>query len=281
MDLVLKKRNKNRKTIGLALGSGGARGLAHIGVLKCLIDNNIPIDYIAGTSIGAWIGAMYALDKDLDKIISTIENTRKQGLKLLLDPSISVKGGLVKGNRLIEVVGHSLRDSYFKETKIPLSIVATELISGESVVFNSGLIQDAIRASMSVPSVFIPYTIGKMSFVDGGISNPVPVSVLKTMKADITIAVNLDNFRRDHLFNTEDVESLTKIPQRSVRLLRHYLAQKCCENADFVIEPNNSQDELSKWRNLILKEGISEQSIKLGYEASLEIIPKIKEQLNI
>ncbi|MBN2652474.1 MAG: patatin-like phospholipase family protein [Spirochaetales bacterium] len=279
MDNVLKKFGLKRNTVGLALGSGGARGLAHIGVLKCLIDNNIPIDYISGASIGAWIGAMYALDTDLYKIAETIEETRKKGLSLMFDPSL--KGGFVKGEKISEVIKESLRGSYFEETVIPLRIISTELVSGKEICFSSGLIEKAVRASISVPSIFLPYKMGEMLLVDGGVSNPVPVSTVKEMGADIVIAVNLDNFRRDGLFDKEDSESVTKVTQRSIKLLRHYLAEKCSQAADFIIEPKNSHDDLSKWRNLIFKDGIAEQNIELGYIAAMEILPQIKERLKM
>jgi NTE family protein len=279
MNKVLNKIIPGKKKIGLALGSGGARGLAHIGVLKCLIEHNIPIHMISGSSIGAWIGAMYALDMDLDYIADIVEETRKKGLSLMFEPTM--KGGFVKGTKIEKVLNASLRDSDFSEVKIPLSIVATELLSGREICFTKGNLAEAVRASISVPSIFLPFEKDDLLLVDGGVSNPVPVETVREMGADIVIAVNLDNFRLEGIFDRENSDSVTKISQRSIKLLRHYLAQKCTQTADFIIEPPNSYDELSKWRNLIFKEGIAEQHIELGYYATLQQMKKIQERLKI
>ena len=121
-----------RKKIGLALGSGGVRGLVHVGVLKVLIENNIPIDYIAGTSIGAWVGAHYALFQDIKKLEEFTVGKRQEKLLSFIDTSFS--GGLVKGKKLEKLLNVWLNNSDFKDLKIPLSIVSTDLIKAEPYI---------------------------------------------------------------------------------------------------------------------------------------------------
>ncbi|MCX6796247.1 MAG: patatin-like phospholipase family protein, partial [Candidatus Falkowbacteria bacterium] len=182
---------QKRKKVGLALGSGGVRGLAHIGVLRALIKNNIPIDYIAGCSVGAFIGSYYALYQDLDKLIRTTLDNKREKLAALLEPTW--RGGIIKGEKVFELFKKYFGEAEFKDTKIPLRIVATDLASGEREVFSQGKIVDAVRASTAVPYVFAPFIQGDKILVDGGISNPVPDNIVKAMGAEVVIAVNLDN----------------------------------------------------------------------------------------
>jgi NTE family protein len=179
------------KKVGLALGGGGARGWAHIGVLRALEEHGIPIDYLAGTSIGALVGSIYAIGA-LPKLEQFADEIDVDNLVSLLD--VSFPGlGLIDGDRIRTFLTDYLSDAQFEETSIPMRCVATNFLLKEEVVFTSGSLVDAVRASISIPGVFVPFQHKEAYFVDGGVVNPVPVNVVKAMGADVAIAVNLNH----------------------------------------------------------------------------------------
>ncbi len=178
-----------RPTVGLALGGGGARGLAHVGLLKVLTREGIPIDYIAGTSMGGILGALYSIGMPLDQIEA--EAARIGGRRTMLglaDIQIS-QTGLLRGARiqahLASLIG---AERTFAELTTPLAIVASDMNSGREVVFQEGRVIDALRATMSVPGVFRPYELGPYRLVDGGILNNVPTDIVRRMGATVVIA---------------------------------------------------------------------------------------------
>ncbi len=179
-----------KNKIGLVLGGGGARGLAHIGVLKVLEKNNIKPDFIVGTSIGAFIGALYALGIPMDEIENEAKsiNKRKAASKLI-DISFS-KGSFLSGIKAKKYVEQFVGRVTFTSTNIPLYISTTDLGSGEEVVIKSGSIADAVMASMSVPGIFPPVRVGERLLVDGGVINPTPINIAKKLKAKKIIAVD-------------------------------------------------------------------------------------------
>jgi NTE family protein len=180
-----------KKKIGLALSGGAARGLAHVGVLDVLQKEGIPIDMIAGTSSGAVMGAVYASGQDTSKMI---ENALDAGWKRIpmIDPSFP-KTGFIKGrkikNLLSSFLGGNIR---FSDLKLPFACVATDIDTGEEVVINSGSVSDALRASISIPGIFTVVKREGRYLVDGGLTTPVPVNVVKQMGADFIIAVNVN-----------------------------------------------------------------------------------------
>lgn len=219
-------------TIGLALGSGGARGLAHIGVIKALRKNNIPIDYIAGTSIGAIIGGMYALTEDIDEIEKIAKGLDLKKIASLIDPNFT--GGLMKGDKIKTFLETYFGKAQFKNTRIPFAAVATDYRTGQPVIIREGNMCDAIRASMSIPLAFKPVKVGKKLLVDGGLSIPVPVSVVKAMGADKTIAVNLDAYYE----STAKKLTYYSLGLESLGILRHHLAAAEAKTADILIQPD-------------------------------------------
>jgi len=173
--------------IGLALGSGAARGGAHIGVLKVLEREGIQVSAIAGTSVGALVGALYASGMsavEIEQVALTLK------WKKLIDFRIS-QTGLVEGTRIERYIRKLLKGKQFSEMRIPLSTVAADIANAQKVVFCMGDVAQAVRASISIPAVFRPLEIKDRLFVDGGIMDPVPVEVVKGMGADIVIAVDL------------------------------------------------------------------------------------------
>jgi NTE family protein len=180
---------RNRK-VGLALGSGGAKGLSHISVIEYLESLHIPIDMISGSCIGALIGAVY-LCGNLGNIKKDMLSFTKNELLSVADITLP-KSGLIKGNSIMKFLTRYIpADAKIEDMPKPLAIVATDYYTGKPVVFRKGSIVEAIRASISIPGVFIPAYYNKTYFLDGGVANPLPVDVVKEMGAGLTIAVNL------------------------------------------------------------------------------------------
>ncbi len=180
------------KKIGLALGGGAARGLAHIGVLKALVENNVPIDVIAGTSIGALVGACFAKDGEINTLEEIVLNIDWRQLALLLDPNLALlKKGFIHGEKIKELLCSIIGDMGFKDLRIPLRVIATDVTTGKEVVIKSGSVAEAVRASISIPVIFTPVKFKNKFLVDGGIVNPVPVDVAKNMGAEFIIACNV------------------------------------------------------------------------------------------
>jgi len=176
--------------IGLVLGSGAARGLAHIGVLKVLEKHQIPVDIVTGTSMGAFIGGAYASGI---KVSVMEEISLKTDWKLtakMFSPTISFSG-LVDGNRIKEFLKSVVGNRNIEELERKFACVATDILTGEEIVIDQGSLIEAIRASISIPVVFTPVYHGNRFLVDGGIVNPVPVDLARIMGADIVIAVNV------------------------------------------------------------------------------------------
>ena len=257
-----------RPKIGLALGSGGAKGLAHIGVIKILEENNIPIDFIAGSSIGAMVGGFYAAAKDVKQMEKTALGTNWRIILSLIDPSL--RQGLFYGEKVKNFIENHIDKIHFEDLKIPLSVVATDIKTGESVSINKGEVASAIRASISIPLVFKPVEREGKLLVDGGMSLPVPVEVARKMGAELIIAVNLDADYFTDGNNKNTAFSFYKIANNSINLLRHHLASSNVKDADIVISPKNGN---VRWHRFLDGKKI----ILSGEEATKIILPQLKE----
>jgi NTE family protein len=181
-----------RKTVGLVLGCGSSRGWAHIGAIEALEDENIPIDLIVGCSIGSYIGAIYASGsiKSLREYVLKMDGKKIFSYFDIVLP----RSGLLDGTKkLRELFSIHTNVQKFSELKIPVMMLATDLETGQKVVLKSGNILDALRASMSMPGLFAPARVKNRWLVDGGLVDPVPVSVARAMGADIVIAVDLSS----------------------------------------------------------------------------------------
>lgn len=178
------------KRVGLALGSGGARGWAHLGVLQALREKNIQVEYVAGTSMGSVVGAFFAAERE-DTLRRLAEHLdwRRLG-QFFWEISLS-RSGLTDGKRLLEEMSKLIGVKDFRELTLPFRAVATDLDTGGEVVLRAGNLAQALRASLSIPGVFSPVTIGKRLLVDGGLVNPVPVNVAREMGAQVVIAVDV------------------------------------------------------------------------------------------
>ncbi len=177
------------KSISLVLGSGGARGLAHIGVIRWLEENGYRIVSISGSSMGALVGGIYAAGK-LDEYERWVRAIDKLDIMTLLDLSWN-KSGLVKGDKIIETLIDLVGEQHIEELPIRFTAVATDLQQEKEVWINSGRLFDAIRASISMPMFFTPYRYNGRPLIDGGVLNPVPIAPTFGDESDLTIAVNL------------------------------------------------------------------------------------------
>jgi len=261
--------------IGLALGSGGAKGLAHIGVFRSLEKHNIPIDYIAASSIGSIMGAHYARYKDVQKLEDLVMSfTRKKGMGLF---DLTIKGGILKGVKMEAFLAEILEHAEFHDLQIPVSVVATDFNNAQSIAFNSGNLVKAIRASIAVPTIYQPILYVNKLLADGGLSNPVPVSVASKMGADITIAVNLDSVYVENELN--HIPALLRLPTHAVEILRHNLALHAIKDADVIVTPRfKHKIGIIGWKYLFNKEK-AKQIIREGEVATDKIIPQIEKQI--
>lgn len=252
------------KKIGIALGGGGARGFSQIGVLRVLKQEKIPVSFVAGTSVGSLIGALYC---DTGKIVDLEYQAVTIGQDDIFDYSLFsiLSGGVVKGEKLEDFLRQNMRHTVLEDLDIPLTVVATDLRTGESVGFRSGSVPVAVHASCSIPGIFQPVQIGERVFVDGGVSDPVPVDFVKKMGADIVIAVAIPP------------EIPPDPPNRTTDIFRHSAAIMFSEiatckigEADVVIKPKCGIvrfNDFTKRRELILA----------GEDAAREMLPKLRE----
>jgi NTE family protein len=179
----------DKTTVSLVLGSGGARGLAHIGVIQWLTENGYDIRSISGSSMGALVGGIYATRK-LEVYAQWVLALERMHVLRLLDPTIG-SPGLFKGERIISVLRQLVGDCAIEDLPISFTAVATDLDSGEEVWLRQGNLFDAIRASMATPLVFTPFKHGERLLVDGAVTNPVPIAPTLSDATDLTIAVDL------------------------------------------------------------------------------------------
>ncbi|HPN54589.1 MAG TPA: patatin-like phospholipase family protein [Candidatus Moranbacteria bacterium] len=259
-------QQKNKPKIGLALGSGGAKGLAHIGIIKVLKENNIPIDFIAGSSIGAMVGGCYAALGEIDEIEKVAIKTDSRRMLSLIDPVFS-RGGLVRGEKIKKFFEQFVNGIDISDCKIPFVSVTTDLKNGETVILKKGKLSEAIQASIACPPFFKPVEIESRALCDGGLSMPVPVEVVKKMGADIVIAVNLDGYQPSDIHKAGVV--FFKAAQRTIWLLRHHLSVSNIKNADVVIAPPTGR---MYWNKFIRGEKV----ILAGEEAARAILPEIE-----
>ncbi|MCW5774700.1 MAG: patatin-like phospholipase family protein [Rhodospirillaceae bacterium] len=184
-------RDADAPRIGLALGSGSARGLAHIGVLRALDEAGIRVDCVAGTSIGALVGAVYASGK-IDQLESAMRAMNWRAVAAMIDV-VFPRSGLIDGRRIGDFVRRHVHPRPIENLPLPFRAVATDLATGEEIVLDTGDVVDAVRASISVPGILTPVRRGGRILADGALTNPVPVSVARAMGAELVIAVDINH----------------------------------------------------------------------------------------
>jgi NTE family protein len=216
--------------VGLALGGGVARGLAHIGVLKVLEEERIGIDLVAGTSVGSLIGALFCSGLGWRHIYEAAVDVRWKDLVRPALPGL----GLVKTDRFERMVGRLIRDARFEDLKIPFKAVAVDITTGEEVVLDRGPVALAVRASCSLPGIFEPTAWEGRLLVDGGLVNDVPADVVRRMGAERVIGVDLNHDR----VSTRPPDSLIDVIIYSLNILIRSNIQKGITHADCLVVPD-------------------------------------------
>jgi NTE family protein len=252
-----------RPKIGLALGSGGARGFAHLGVIKVLEEENIPIDLIAGSSMGALVASLYASGLGIERLYKLAKAFKRNDYIDLTVP----KMGLISGRRIKEFVRLLTKGKRIEDLHIPIGIVATDLQKCEKVVFRTGLIADAVRASISIPGIFVPEQIDGRLLVDGGVIDRIPVSVAREMGADIVIAVDVS-----HVKVNEEISSIFDVILQSIDILQDELVRHREVASDVMIRPRVEQFSSRAFTHI-------EEIITIGEEETRKQLTKIHEAI--
>jgi NTE family protein len=253
--------------IGLALGGGAARGFAHIGVIKALEAQGIKPDVIVGTSAGSVVGALYAYGYngfELQRIAMDMDEATISDWAI---PFFTKSSGVLKGEALQDYVNKAVKNTPMEKLKVPFGAVATDLKSGQPILFVRGNTGQAVRASSSVPGVFQPVTIAGKTYVDGGLVAPVPVRYAKEMGADFVIAINISTQT-----DTQAIQSNVDVLMQTFSIMGQRLNSYELKDADVVISPAlgtmKSQDFTG--RNL---------AILAGEQAAAKVMAQLKAKL--
>lgn len=249
--------------IGLALGGGAARGFAHVGVIKALESQGLKVDFVAGTSAGSLVAVLYAAGNsgfELQRIALDLDE------KAVSDWTLPNRG-FIKGESLQNYVNAQVANRPIEKLPRPLGVVATDLSTGEQVVFRRGNAGMAVRASSAVPGVFQPVVIAGREFVDGGVTSPVPVRAVRDMGADFVIAVDIA--KRG---SGSPLKDTIDVLLQSVNIMGRAIAAQETQAADVVISPDTSRIATTSFesRNLAILE---------GEQAAMAAMPRIREKL--
>ncbi|OGA46739.1 MAG: hypothetical protein A3G24_22450 [Betaproteobacteria bacterium RIFCSPLOWO2_12_FULL_62_13] len=250
-----------RPLIALALGSGGARGFAHVGVIKALEEGGIVPDIIAGASSGAVVAALYASGyraSALERIALDIDRENLVDFTLF-------GNGWVRGEALQRFVNRAVGNRPIERLAKPIAVIATRARDGAMTVFNRGDTGLAVRASASVPNLFIPPVIRGEEYIDGGLTSPVPVEVARAMGADIVIAVDVSWFAQARQNGGEPMEAAR-------RRARYQLLEQELAGADVVITPRTVRTRMLEFDHKL-------QNIAAGEEAAREMLPQVHEAI--
>lgn len=252
--------NSDSSGIGLALGSGAALGAAHIGVLRALEEHDISPSFIAGTSIGALVGALYAFGKSVDEIEEIAISLNWLDIS---DIRLS-KLGLLSNDEIGELLDEHLGEVTFEEANTKLAVVATDISNGEKVILDKGRVSYAVEASTCIPVIFEPVEIDGRMLVDGGLLESVPVSVLKEYGAEFTIGVDVKAFRK-----YKRPDDIFDVLNNSLEIALIHLAHVRIEDVDILIQPN-----LQDYSRMDTNH--TRQMIDLGYKAAIEALEEYK-----
>jgi NTE family protein len=249
-----------RAGIGLALGGGFARGFAHLGVLQVFEQNHIPISHIAGTSVGSILGAAYASGAPLTRIIETCRTLRFRDIARWRVSRL----GLASNHRLENLIERVFESRQFEDLRIPLAVVATDLTSGEPVVFTQGDLVDAIRASCAFPGLFEPVEIGTRCLADGGLVAPVPTRAARELGAAVVIGVSVgmqDGYRGAPT-------NIFQVVSRAVSAAQKHQLEIWERHADFVLRPDVQSLAWDDFHR-------AQEAIDAGAAAALRALPRI------
>lgn len=295
------KLNTHRCKIGVALSGGGIRGTAHIGVLKMLVDNNIPIDLISGTSAGAIVATMYACGytpQEMQNMVQrikmnefidlnlTVSDLFKHGIKWMYSGMFRfwsvLPTGLIKGDKIEHYFYSLWQDRTVRDTEIPLAITAVDLNSADTIFFTSPIfnrhailnaryyhntsLTDAVRASISIPGIFFPKKYRSMTLVDGAVKNNLPTDILRHMGADVVIGVDLGYDGQANY----DIKTVGEILIQCIEIMsREVTLLKSEQHADIIIRPNTADINLKDMKQALL-------CIERGEQATRDKLVDIK-----
>ena len=246
--------------IGLALGGGAARGYAHIGVLKILERDNIPVDLIAGTSMGSLVGAYYASGFSASEIEEMAIATKRRHIT-----SIGFsKKGLFSTRKINKMLSRDIGSRTFQDLAIPLSVATTDVLTGEEVVISTGSVKEAVLTSIRVAGIFPPREVNDRLLIDGGYVNQVPVSIARNMGADFVIAVDVGFCakKRDKYSNA------VQVAMRAMDIMAKKLMANEEKNADVIIKPDVESESLTAYHKAAF-------FIKEGEKAAEAALPRI------
>jgi NTE family protein len=253
-------------SIGLALGGGFARGIAHIGVLKVLEEENIPVRIVTGTSVGALIGAAYCSGLSIGELEDLAHKVRFTSFARW---TLS-RYGFASNDRMVSFLTRTLKAKTFEELKIPLGVTATDFNTGEGVVFHSGSIIDPVRASCAYPGMFLPVEIRGRYLVDGMLSHPVPTRPVREMGADRVLAVHL----KGTWSNGGPPRHLFDVIGQSFAIAQDAMACLWREAADLVIEPNVAGFGYDDFQR-------ADALIRVGEAAMRNALPEVRNWLEV
>ncbi len=227
-----------QKTIGLALGGGGARGLAHIGIIKALIEAGFKINYIAGTSMGALVGGFYAATGDLSFMENTFRSVTEKDMLSLRKITKHKDGLLFKPKHPIsKILENYVSGTPIERCHIPFKAIATDANTGMEVVLDKGDLVRAVEASVALPAIFPPVTIDGHLLVDGGLVNPVPADIARQMGADYVIAVDVSKHWPDISKDTVSIRGIKSIITDAFSAMEFQLSREILKEADLVMRP--------------------------------------------
>ncbi len=247
-------------TIGLALGSGGAKGFAHIGVLRALEENGIPVGVLAGTSMGALVAALYATGISPHMMEGLAAQLRR---RYWLDFTVP-KMGLIGGTKVHHLMSLLTHFADFSQTRIPLAIVATDLTQKRLVTFTSGLVADAVRASISIPGVFVPFIHQGGVYVDGGVLERVPVAAARRLGGQVILGVDVAATPRNAA-----PETIVDVIVQSLDMMQRPLAEVGADAADVWIKPEVGDIGTSHFERV-------REAAQMGYQATVEQLEQIR-----
>ena len=274
-----------KRRIGIALSGGAARGLSHIGVLQVLEDIGVEISAVSGCSMGAIIGAIYSTGFDLKEMESFVTSTDWRNFLMvsLLSPS---KSGIVNDRKVDEVLKKFLGDKTFTDCKKDFCCVAVDILNNKKVVFKSGSLREAVRASMAIPGVFAPVCLQNAMLVDGGMMEPLPTDALKSLNVNFTIASSIifESAKSDYTDydkkagankNSESKKlSIQTILDKSMGMMHTQMVKSYLLDAQIIIEP-----KVGDFGFIDFLKG--KDIIESGRKAAIEKIPEIKRKLRI
>ncbi|HOI37625.1 MAG TPA: patatin-like phospholipase family protein [Bacillota bacterium] len=262
-----------RPTVGLALGSGAARGLAHIGVLEVLFSSRIPVDVIVGCSMGAVIGGCYAAGMAASELLEIGMSIDRREVFRHIDLTVPNRGGLISGTKMDALLEELTRGKTFEELRLPFACTAADINTGEEVVIEDGPIHKGIRASSSIPGVLQPVMHAGRALVDGGILNPIPANYLAALGVDVSIAVDVMPVLKPSPEQLGKAPSIVSTLINSFDIMGRLVAAPVACMATVVIRPQVGEVFGAEfWRGPEL--------ITEGFRAAEAAVPAIREALD-